>query len=175
MTEHMIPMNFSTRERRDESEWQRLRSQPPTREPPPQARPAESYGIPLVDCVMKQRARLPLASCKSRWVIANRPAKNTSSARTGGFESDLRASHCNGCPTGAERCGKKPRPPKPIVDRTRVCCTKGCGQSFSPDVEHQIRCERCIANAHAREGLSVTQRRVWGRGTAEGGPGGHTR
>lgn len=145
-----------TREARDHIEWTRAQQQKPVRVSPP-ARPLASYGVATVECSMNQRARLPLASCQRRWTIANRPAKNTSSARTGGFESDLRSSHCNGCTLGAQRCGKTVKARKAVTDLTRKCRKNadgygGCGALFSPDREAQVRCHACIDKEHAAAG-----------------------
>ena len=121
-----------------------MQVQSPIRDPGPPARPVESYGIALVECIMpRQRARLPLASCQRRWEGAQVPASQ--SERLGSVSSDLRASYCRDCDLGAKRCGKPPRVRKALQDFTRRCRTKDCGQTFSPDVEHQQSCPRCLA------------------------------
>lgn len=168
MTERFLSIR-RTRETKDALEWARVRNTPPARALQPPALPAESYGIQLHDCPPSKRGdrtRLTLDACAARWKIANATPRNTSSARTGGYESDMRASQCNGCAVGAVRLGKTCKPRKPLVDHTRTCSDtpsgKGCGAPFSPLQPHHKRCPRCVEAEKARQGDGQPRSRSWG-------------
>jgi hypothetical protein len=165
LTSRILATRPRTREARDALELARVRSLPLVRPTPPPARPVDSYGIDLVSCELGPRDRLTLKACQARFKLANRPAGKTDSARTAGLESDYRASHCRGCATGSTRCGRKLKPPKPVVDRSRACVAKlddGTVRVFDPDREQNTACPQCSARRKAREGAGDARRRVWG-------------
>jgi hypothetical protein len=159
----MRPINLKrshvTHESRAADECDRVQSLGPVRPLPPPARPVESYGIELVQCALGPRDRLTLKACTTRFKLANAPNRRAESASARGQVGDLRASRCRGCALGAERCGRKVAPPKPVVDHARVC---RCGRSFDPDTVQCVKCPLCMHNEHARAGASTVDRRASG-------------
>lgn len=120
----------------------------------------------LVDCA--PYGTVTRTTCEARWHRANKHSKPGQGALDA---SDMQLSACRGCRDGAERCGRQ------LPAKHEPAATKPCVRCGDPIARGgHVRCEPCSLRENERDReRNRAQRRVWGRNTTEGGPGGHGR